>query len=229
MRASELDPAFGLTTGLSYPLAEDFEGIYSPLSSFLLRYLETADWQQRINWARILGIQYLLLVDDPGVDGIDLVASESRYGVESLLFAIPDSAPPAWWPGSLSTVADPMEQMEAIGSITRPESVTIVAADLPHSSGARIEVLEQGTDRWRVAVQGEGGILVVRRAYQPLLRARIDDVALTTLPVNFCLLGIEVPPGDHVVTVEASRRPESAAWIVSVATIVSLFWIGRRE
>jgi len=229
IRASELDPAFGLATSLSYPLAEDFEGIYSPLSGYLLQYLETAGWQQRINWSRILGVQYLLLVEDPGVDGLDLVASERRYGVESLLFAIRHSAPPAWWPESLLTVAEPAEQIEKIGMIRRPESLAIVAADLSHNSGARVEVLEEGADRWRVAVRGEGGVLVLRRAYQPLLRARIDDRRLTTLPVDFCLLGIEVPPGDHVVTVEASRRPETVAWIVSVATILSLLWLGRRE
>ena len=229
IRASELDPAFGLATSLSYPLAEDFEGIYSPLSGYLLRYLETAGWQQRINWSRILGIQYLLLVEDPEVDGLDLVASERRYGVESLLFAIRHSAPPAWWPESLLTVTDPMEQIERIGKIHRPESLAIVAADLPHSSDARVEVLEEGADRWRVSVRGEGGVLVLRRAYQPLLRARIDDRRLATLPVDFCLLGIRVPPGDHIVTVEASRRPETVAWIVSILTILSLLWMGKRE
>jgi hypothetical protein len=229
LRAAELDSAFGIAAGLSYPLATDLEGIYSPLNAYLLQELERASWQQRVNWLRVLGVEYLLLVEDPGVEGVNLVAAEDRRGVQSLLFEVERPALLAWWPEVIQTVVDPAEQFLAVGRSPRPVLEATVPVDLSHHSGARIEVLEHRSDRWRVKVEGEGGVLILRRSYQPLLRARIGDDPLMTMPANFCLLGVLVPPGIHVVTVEASRRPQTVAGIISILTLGWVFFLGRRR
>jgi hypothetical protein len=229
LRAAELDSAFGIVAGLSYPLAKDLEGIYSPLNAYLLQELERASWQQRVNWLRVLGVEFLLLVEDPGVEGVNLVAAEDHLGVQSLLFEVERPAPLAWWPEVIQTVVDPAEQFLAVGRSPRPVLEATVPVDLSHHSGARIEVLEHRPDRWRVKVEGEGGVLILRRSYQPLMRARIGDHPLMTVPANFCLLGVLVPPGNHVITVEASHWPQTIAGMISILTLGWVFFLVRRR
>ena len=229
IRAADLDPAFGLATGFSYPLAHDFEGIYSPLNAFLLQELDKAGWSQRVNWLRVLGVEFLLGLEDPGVDSLTMVAAEEHYGVQIQLFQIEEPAPRAWWPDTVSVVPDPVEQFATVSRSASPIYEVTVPFAIAHSRGARVEVLEHRPDRWQVEVESDGGLLILRRSYQPLLRARTGNQALTTMPADFCLLGVSVPPGHHLVTVEASRWPQTAASTISIAALGLVLGLGWRR
>ncbi len=229
LRAAELDAAFGIAAGLSYPLSEDFEGLYSPLNAFLIQELAKSSWPQRVNWLRVLGVDYLIGSQDPDVEGLELVATEERNGAQSRLFRVEGTAPLAWWPEIVNAVRDPIEQFKIVSRTDSPTIESTVPFEFPHRAGARVEVLEHRSDRWKVEVEGEGGVVVLRRAFQPAMRATIEGENLTIMPANFCLLGIAVPPGRHVVTVEVARWPQTAAWLVSIVVLALVLVVGWRR
>ena len=63
---------------------------------------------------------------------------------------------------------------------------------------------------------------VVQRAFQPLLRARIEDREIATVPVNLCQLGVVVPAGKHRVSIAVSALPEIAAAILAGIVAIAL-------
>ena len=75
--------------------------------------------------------------------------------------------------------------------------------------------------------EGEGGVLVLRRAYQEMLVAETGNRELETIPVNLCLLGVLVPPGSHRVTVTVSRWPEMISGLIALAALLVLLWLLR--
>ena len=105
-------------------------------------------------------------------------------------------------------------------------------ADRPvaHLPGAKVRVVSDEPDRCEVEVSGGGGLLVLRRAYQPLYRATAEGKRLQTLAVDLALLGVQVPPGKHRVEVAVSAGPEKAAGIVALVALLGttgLAWKGR--
>jgi hypothetical protein len=113
-----------------------------------------------------------------------------------------------------------------------PDSVADAVTDrpVPHVPGARVRMIADSPDRCDVEVSGGGGLLVLRRAYQPLYRATAEGKRLPTLAVDLALLGVQVPPGNHRVKIAISAGPETAAGIVALATllgVVGLAWKGR--
>ena len=228
-RAEELDPAFGIAQGLEYPLAEDFEGLYSPLNAFVIQELAAASWEQRARWLRLLGVDHLIVTDNPLVDGLEVVASRERLGVRTHLLRVQSPVPRAWWPERVTTIEDPGQQFAKLSDTIEPLREALVPIDIEHVAGASVEVVARENDRWRIEVNGSGGLLIVRRAFQPLLRATSGDVELTTLPADFCLLGVVVPPGIHEITIDVERWPQNAAWALSLVGFgLLVIWGWRR-
>ena len=60
MCVSDLDPATGALHGLTYPLAPDLDGIFSPLQALLYDNLARFGWPARIQWLRLLGADWLV-------------------------------------------------------------------------------------------------------------------------------------------------------------------------
>lgn len=147
----------------------------------------------------------------------------------------------AFWPRRLVTVRNPAEVVAAVSRLasaaewpggspvnvaaSRPgggrtgrrtgeerfDEVVVVERPLVQRS-ARVEVLGSGADRLRLRVEGEGGVVVVRRTFSRLWEARTSDgAALATLPVDLVLLGVEVPRGRHEIELAVDARPESIA------------------
>ena len=59
-----LDPATGALHGLTYPLAPDLDGIFSPLQALLNDNLARFGWPARIQWLRLLGAAWLVRAED---------------------------------------------------------------------------------------------------------------------------------------------------------------------
>ena len=226
--AFDLAPAPGVLYGLRYPLADDLDGLYSPLSLPLLN-LQRLDWEARANWWRVLGVRAVLLSETPETPRLRLLGARARFGGASRLFAVQDPAPPVWWPRSVSPAANPAAAFRRVSFAPDPVADAIVAWPVIHHPQATVRLRKETPDLVEVDVAGRGGLLVLRRAYQPLYQAHAGDRRLPTVPVDLALLGVEVPPGKHRVRIEVSSRPEELAGAIALLTlagVVALAWRG---
>jgi hypothetical protein len=227
LRAMDLDTPFGILAGLSYPLAEDLEGIYSPLYGDLPRALAGASWPERANWLRVLGVEHTLSVEDPAQEGLEWIASADRFGVSTSLYRVVDPAPPVWWPDRVGVESTPMSAYLAVGAASDPIAEVVVPQPVSHTPGGRVRVVTWSSDRMVVDVESGRGVLVLRRAFQDLLVAKTNGQELETVPVNLCQLGVVVPAGSHRVSVTVARWPEIiSAAIALVAFLAALWWLG---
>lgn len=183
--ALDLDPAPGVLHGLTYPVVPDLEGMMSPLYPPLLVTLARSGWEERLKWLRVVGLDAIVLFEDPGIPGLRELDRVERSGVETRLYAVTGAAPVAQIPGGT------------------------------------VRLLSMAPDRIEMEVDSGGGTAVVRRAFQPLLKARTDAGPLPTRPVDQVLLGVVVPPGKHRVTIEVSARPEILAGIAGLAALAA--------
>ena len=94
----DLDPATGALHGLTYPLAPDLDGLFSPLQSLLYDNLARFGWPARIQWLRLLGADWLVRHDDGSRPRRSSSRPRSRAGVRAELYRIPDPAPIVFWP-----------------------------------------------------------------------------------------------------------------------------------
>jgi hypothetical protein len=227
--ALDLDPTPGVLYGLRYPLAFDADGMFSPLSSWLLYNLPHLDWSAQRTWLRLLGVEGLVTTDAPPRDGLAHLATADRFGVPTHLYRVEASAPSAWWPERLRVVASPAEALAAGSDTAEPLAVAVVPEALVHHPGARVRLLRQQADLIELEVHGEGGVVVVQRAYQELFQARSRERSLRTLPVDLALLGVEIPGGRQQVVVEVSAWPESVGMALSVLGLVLISVLGLRR
>jgi hypothetical protein len=224
--ALDLDPAPGVLHGLSYPLAPDLEGMHTPLSSLLLRNLPGIDWDERANWLRTLGVVAAVLHEDPRTSRLLPVAAAARAGTTSLLVLVRQPAPAAWWPREVATAAIPAEAFRAVSRASDPLARVVAARPVAHRPGGRIRRIATRPDRLEVDLESPGGLLVLRRVFQPLYCVTSAGEALRTVPVNLSLLGVEVPPGRRRVVVEVSAGPEVAAGAVGAAVLAAALAAG---
>jgi hypothetical protein len=209
--AFDLGPAPGALYTLRYPLGHDLDGLYSPLSASVLLHLPRLDADARANWMRTLGAGAAVLPETPATSRLQLLAVGERFGGSSRFLAVRDPAPAAWWPRSVTAARSAGQAFQYVSRAADPVADVIAARPVAHHPGARVSVREETPDRIAVDVWGDGGLLVLRRAFQPLYRATAGGRPLPTVPVNLCLLGVEVPPGSHRVWVEVSPGPEALA------------------
>jgi hypothetical protein len=231
-QAMELAPAPGVLEGLSYPLAPDLEGLHHLFTSFLTIQIRDVPWSERARWLEVVGADLLVSPEPLEVPALELAAIHKAYGVRSFFFRTLSPAPEAWWPESLVVASSPLDAFERVarspaGSLPGIVPQSIELADggsgvQGHRPGGKVEVLAMESDRVELEVESEGGLVVVRRAFQPLLRARIAGREIPTLPANLCLLGVVVPAGRHRVEIGVSSLPEIVAAVVAGTVAAAL-------
>ncbi len=168
-------------------------------------------------------------VSDRGAD--ESPGGETPYRLFENLRALPR----AWMVGEATPASD-ADALEAIRRAQLPRGVAfdprITALVDPAEGGgagpfpagpsqATVEAIEDGRIRVRVSTTG-GGFLVVSEQDYPGWRARIDEG--TPVPVrraDVALMGVTVPPGDHVVQFELVSNTERAGAAMSVAGILA--------
>ncbi len=227
----DLDPATGALHGLTYPLAPDLDGIFSPLQSLLYDNLAHFGWPARIQWLRLLGADWLVRHDD-GLPPppLELAAAEERRSVRAELYRLPDPVPTAFWPQEVLSADSPIQALAMVTHLPDPLATAVASRPVDHHAGGRVELLATRDDTLRLAVTSGGGLLVVQRAYFPSLEARLaDGRKLPTQPVDLVLLGVEIPAGSHEVRIAPSRRPEAFAGVIAVLTVALAGWVGWRR
>ncbi len=216
---ADLDFPTGPLQDLTYPLAADLEGLTSPYLAQVRRALPMLDWPARINWLRTLGVDAVVLTQRPPPDGLIPMAALDRLGVPTALMRVAAPAPAAWWPATVTAVPDPQAAFRGVSRSHAPLQRVVTAAPVDHVPGATVQWVSSEPDRLVLDVEGEGGLLVVRRAFLPLWRGSSAGVSLPVQPVNLVLLGVTVPPGKQRVTLEISSRPELLAGFGSAFAI----------
>jgi hypothetical protein len=230
LAAFDFGPAPGVFHGASYPLAPNLDGLYSPLSTLVLIHLPALDWNARANWFRVLGVEGAVLEEAPVTPKLRPRLTQERFGAPSHLFSVEDPAPVAYWPRSVRAAAHPADAFHAVSTAADPVADAVTDRPVPHIAGAKVRLVSDSPDRCEVEVSGGGGLLVLRRAYQPLYRATAEGKRLQTLAVDLTLLGVQVPPGTHKVEIAVSAGPEEVAGIVALVVLVGtigLAWKGR--
>jgi hypothetical protein len=218
-KAQDLSAAPGVLHGLTYPLAPDLEGMHTLLFKPMLDALPALSWEQRVRWFRSVGLQAVVLFEDPGVPDLRLLDQTERWGVTTRLYAVDGPAPPVWWPRSIV----PVGPVSTLSLNPDPLAAVTAATSLLHDPAGRVRLLSSSPDRLEIETEGRGGLAVIRRAWQPLFVAREGDRVLKTVPVNLNLLGVEVPAGRHRIVLEVSAWPEiTAGWVALAAAVVAL-------
>ncbi|HEV7517624.1 MAG TPA: hypothetical protein VGR07_15090, partial [Thermoanaerobaculia bacterium] len=222
VKAADLGPAPGLLHGLTYPLAPDLEGMQTLPFHRMLSPLPHRGWPERALWMRLTGVETAVLFAAPGIPDLSLVARAERYGVESRLYAVRDPAPFAWWPRRIVVAADPAAAREAVVQAADPLGTAVVPRPVAQGPG-RVVSFFATPDRIELLLEGEGGLVAIRRAWLPLYRAEAGGQALPTMPVDLALLGVAVPPGRQRVVITISAWPE---WIAAGIALLALVWAG---
>lgn len=230
-QAELLAAAPGILRGNTYPAASDLDGTHNERYSFLMLQLSRADWSARMEWLRRMGAEYLASLEEvPPGDFWRLVAFE-RGDADSQpawLYQIQGSLPLASWPARLLVTPSALETFKLL-SQAKNRDASVVPIGLRQGSGS-VEVISEGPDRIELKTGGEGGLVVVRRAFLPLWKARLHDHSrLQVLPVDVTLLGVVVPPGEQQVALSVDELPEKAALAISWLGIACLagWWIWR--
>ncbi len=226
LSALDLDPAPGVLHGLAYPIAPDLEGMQSPLAGLLQRNLPGIDWPERANWLRALGVDAAVLHQPPATPRLRLVEAAERAGTVSFLARVVAPAPGAWWPREVAVADIPAEAFRAVSVAADPLARVVASRPVAHRPGGLVRALRAGPDRLEVEVDSPGGLLVLRRAFQPLYRATSAGRPLATLPVDLALLGVELPPGRHRVVLAVPAGPEVAAAAAGTAALAVALALG---
>ena len=140
-----------------------------------------------------------------------LSAINKSYGARSFFFRVVEPSPRSVLARGAHGGEEPARRVRACRAFRARNASRRRAAAARAPAGGRVEVLAMAPDRIELEVESGGGVAVIRRAFQPLMRARIEGREIATVPVNLCQLGVLVPAGKHRVVVAVSSRPEIAA------------------
>lgn len=231
-RCADLHPTPGALHGLSFPLAPNLEGLGTALSTFLHINLVRLDWDQRIRWLQLLGVEGIVVQGNQRLfsPGLEPLAVEARHGVVSTLYRVVNIGPDAWWPQRVEDSQGPVDVFRKLVEEGDLRQRAVVAGSLEHRPGGRVRILSAAADRVELEVVSEGGLAVLRRAYHPLLEATLDDgTAVPTTPVNLALTGIAVPAGTHRITLAVDHGPERLGGGIALLTAIGCLWILRRR
>jgi hypothetical protein len=229
--ALDLDAVPGALHGLRYPLWPDREGFASPLYTYLTVRLALAGWEERAPWLRALGVDAVVAHHRPPSPALAPVA-RARHLVDSWLLRVESSAPEAWWPRRVETAPGPAAAFGQVAAQADPVATVVASRPVDHDPAGTARLVTTEPDRLEVDVESAGGgLLVLRRSYHPIYRARAGGELLDTQPVDLVLLGVTVPPGAHRVTVAIDGRPEAIAGAVSLAVLLAaaVVLLGRRR
>jgi hypothetical protein len=210
IRNLELASATGVRRGWSYPLAPDLDGLTHVFFNHLIVRMALADWPLRVPWLRLIGVDQVVTRQPVAHPALEPVGAWPHHGIVSRLYRVASPAPLAWWPGRAERAASPPEVFERLARETTPQETVYLPFAADQGKG-RVLGAKESADRIDLFVAGEGGFLVVRRAFQPLWQAKAGDRTLRVVPADLALLGVEVPAGVQRVSLAISDRPERVA------------------
>ncbi|MEO8502771.1 MAG: hypothetical protein ABI609_02645 [Acidobacteriota bacterium] len=232
-RAEGLAAASGALQGLRYPWSPDVDGMASPLHTFMLSNLGLLDGARRGLLLRAAGVEILVAPSTEAVgaaalppdSGLRELARATRLGVVTRLLQVENPAPAVWWPDSVRVASGPAEALRLVLATADPVRDVVLSSAVAHFPGGSVRLVDEQPDRLEIESEGPGGVAVLRREYQPLLRARDEEGPLVTVSANVDRLAVAVRPGHHRIVIGANAWPELLAALVSVVAAALLVWV----
>jgi hypothetical protein len=226
----QVEPPFGVPLGFSYPLAPDLEGMTTPLHVYLYRNLQLASWNERVPWLARLGVGWVIRFGTEAIPGLEQVSSEEQFGVPTELLRVPDPAPLVAWPERLAVAPNPLSAFVAVAHGRIAPGTAIASRPVAFHPGGVVRLVEHEPDRWVVDVDSQGGLVVIQTAWHPIWKARLEDgTPLATQPTDVVLTGVEVPAGEHRVTLEISSWPETLAGVLAALVAAAALIVAARS
>ncbi len=231
LAAQDLASSTGVLSGLRYPLTADFDGMTSLPVAQVLRALPTLSWDQRVQWLRAFGVDAVVLAQPPPSASLRPIASADRAGgVQARLFAVDGRMPAVWWPRSVLAAGTPEEAFERLAAVASlAETAVILGSSPAQDPGGSARLLTADGDRIELETAGAGGVVALARAYQPALRAAAAGRPLSTLRLDFALLGVVVPAGPQHVIIEISAWPEVVAGAIAGLVLAGSLFVAWRS
>jgi hypothetical protein len=158
--ALELAPAPGVLHGLTYPLAENVDGMSTSLQSLVEVNAKRLSGRERAGWLRVLGVDAAVLDTPPDAPALRLLDVAERAGSPSYLAAVADPAPLAWWPREVATAAGPAQAFFAVargGDRDDPLARVVAAAPVEHRPGAGCGSSASVPTSWKSRSPGGAG------------------------------------------------------------------------
>ncbi len=232
--AAQGAPTPGVLFGHSYPLAPDLDGMHHLFYGLLNLEMARAPWAERLRWLELLDANRLIAPRAVPLPGLEETVDRTPFGDRIFVHRLVPEAPLAWWPEGIQVAPDPRAAFHMVARSSADDRPAVVPQPIEHRAGGRVDLLAASADRVRLAVESDGGLVMVRRAYQPVWRARSGDLELAILPADLALVGIVVPPGAHQVTLEVWPGREPFSTVVAIVATLALLgfaawgWRGRR-
>jgi hypothetical protein len=224
-----LEPPFATLAGLRSPLAPNLTGFSSPEQVHLAAQLARADWPARWRWLGRLGVATLTR-DGRGATGVAPRETIERHGVRLERVEVPAPRDFPFRPRRVVATASPAEAWSRVaGGELDPDTVTAPRVVAQGANG-RVATLSELPDELLLEIEGDGGLVVVERAWSPRWRATLAaGASLPTLPADLVLLAVEVPPGRHRVRLAVDARSEKIAGVIALLTLTAVAVAARRR
>jgi hypothetical protein len=198
----------GSMNGLRYAYDRSPDGSYTWRNQIVQEFLEYASWPERIKWLRAVGVGSVLSSDiDESTPGLRLLLSDDVIGIPVTLHAIERPLPELRAPDSIRWVRTPQE---AIAVAERPDfdelrEVTMEGGDrgpVTHQSGIVVQERLHEPDRIVMHTRASRrGFVFLARSYSRAVKAFAGHTPLRVVPAMAHLCGVEVPTGEHTITV----------------------------
>jgi len=199
---------YGAMQGLRYAYDRTPDGSYTWRDHRVQEYLDGAPWHERVKWLRSVGVGAILASDLPAVyPGLRTVLRDNAVGVAVTLYAIESPLPELRAPKRVRWVKSPEEAIALMQRMDFDEAaeVTLEGQGATASAQPTIVVEPRAHEADRVVFvsrAAQPGFVFLARTYTRHVRASAGKSALRVVPANAHLCGVEVPAGDHVVTVD---------------------------
>src|SRR5262249_42986102 len=156
-------------------------GLSSPLQDFLLVNLARLPWPARLRWLSVLGVEHAVAFQELAWPELRQEGEQDLGGARTRLYAVASPAPRAWWPDATRAAASPIDALRAVQTLDDPLRTVVLAREVPQTSGGTVAIERDEPDHLELSVQSSGGVVVVRRNYDPLLAATVDGQPVETV------------------------------------------------
>jgi hypothetical protein len=197
-RAKALEPIFGATAGLTFAVNPSPDGMHALRSRMVLERFAGADKAVRAKYLRMQGTD------------------------------IAGALPAAYFPDRMIRARNIYEEAGIVESPVFNEQTDVVVPMEPFASAAaRVSSYSENGQTIEVSVESAGrALLIVNQTFFAAWKATSPSGELVTIPVNVDRLGIIVPPGQTVVTLQFGRQRAAVAVAWAASSLALLFIAG---
>ncbi len=232
----EVYPVAGSLSARRYDFSISAEGLDSFLTRATAQSLMMLTDLGRIRLLAASGVNRLLLdreIDPEVGDEAELEFRWSSVGGEMLAYRLTKAVGEATFVGRVQRAP---HLNAALSWITSDDFDPREATVLPEGGEAlngpagTVEIVASDAESIALRVEAEAaGVLVVQRSFLPLYRARANGETVQISVANMHRLGVELPPGSHLVEIWIDRRPFRVASFISLVVLTLIGWIAWRN